>query len=77
MKLKKYGGIIEFVIKLKPEEGFLITRKLDECDTLGINEFSNDLFDGSALSRKFQRLLMKKKQKTIRKSVSLLASRMF
>ena len=65
------------MIKLTPEEGFLVTRKLDEFDLIGVNEFSNDLFDGSALSRRFQRILMKKRQKIIRKCVSFLANKLF
>ena len=76
-KMRKYGGLIQFTLKLTPEEGFLITKKLDECDELGITEFCNQLSVGSALTRKFQRILMKKRQKTLRKYISLLASRIF
>jgi hypothetical protein len=76
-KMRKYGGLIDFILKLTPEEGFLVAQKLDECDDLGISDFCNILADGSALSRKFQRILMKKRQKTLRKAIDELTLRIF
>ena len=74
-KLKKHGGLFKFLKSLSAEEGYLITKKLDECDAEPTTEFSNDLYDGSEKFLRMKQLLMKLKSQMLRQGLGYILNR--
>lgn len=68
-KLKKYGGLIKFLKKLRMAEGYLITQKLDACDELVKKETVIDLYDGSDDFLKMTSILMKHKTRMLKSAI--------
>lgn len=75
-KLKKYGGLFKFLKSLTLEEGYFITKKLDECDKLPNNELANDFFDGSEKFAKMKEILMRYKTLMLRKGLNYIIKKL-
>ncbi|OMJ74637.1 hypothetical protein SteCoe_26381 [Stentor coeruleus] len=74
-KMKKSKELIKFLKSLNAEEGYLIMKKLDECDTEPITEFTNDLYDGSKVFLRMKEILTRHKIFMVKKAVNFVINR--
>jgi selenocysteine-specific translation elongation factor len=73
--MKKNKELIKFLKRLNAEEGYLVMKKLDECDTEPITEFTNDLYDGSKIFLRMKEILTNHKIFMVRKAVNFVINR--
>ena len=74
--MKKYGGLFKFLRGLTVEEGYLITKKLDDCNKDSHPEFTADLIDGSKKFMKMKKILMGYRLEMIKKGINHIIHRL-